>query len=96
MYLIAVSFHASTTDAKRILQDFYLLAALCVQYNPAEFYTFCRVLGDVDTVFITCRSNVNHHIALKLGLAGLGSAHSTGRSSRFRYEDCSLKPSGAA
>lgn len=43
----------------------YLVAALAVKKDPANFDYFCRVFGHVDTMFVASRGYVDHHISVR-------------------------------
>ena len=53
----------------------HLLKRIGVEKNPSEFNDFSRVLGDIDTVLIARRSNMDHNIAINVELRRLLGRH---------------------
>lgn len=67
----------------------YLVAVLAVKQYPAQFDHFCRVLGDIYTMFVTGCCNVDDHISVQLwdrnGI--VGHAGGLGRCRKRLYDD---------
>jgi hypothetical protein len=49
---------------KRNWELTHLLTGLGIQQYPAKFNDFCRVLGDIDSMFITGGSDVDDNVAV--------------------------------